>query len=84
MANSSEDLWDKFERAFKSAWKDRERKQTAYIQLMKLMMKDLDINLYMVMFDHLATATGWEPNAKGTIQRFTQGLRDNVHRRVLS
>ena len=56
-------LWTDFETVFKSAWKDSKKKQSAYEQLMKLTMKDLDIDLYAATFDQLAAAAGWEPNA---------------------
>ena len=77
-------LWTDFETAFKSAWKDGEKKQSAYKQLMKLTMKDLDINSYMATFDQLAAAAGWEPNAEGTIKHFSRGLKDNIHQQILS
>lgn len=38
--------------------------QTAY----ELSMKDWDIDSYTDTFDRLAAATGWEPNAEGTIE----------------
>ena len=73
-----------FEATFKSAWKDREKQQSTYKQLIKLSMKGLDIDLYMATFDQLAMAAGWEPNAEGTIKNFAWGLRDNIHQQVLS
>ena len=73
-------LWTDFETTFKSAWKDSEKKQSAYEQLMKLTMKDLDINSYAATFDQLAAAAGWEPNTEGTIKRFLCGLKDSIHR----
>ena len=77
-------LWTDFETAFKSAWKDSKKKQSAYKQLMKLTMKDLDINSYMATFDQLAAAAGWEPDAEGTIKHFSHGLKDNIHQQILS
>ena len=84
IADTSEPLWTKFKTAFKSAWKDSKKKQSAYKQLMKLSMKDLDINSYVATFDQLAAVMRWEPDTKGTIKHFMHGLRDNIHRRVLS
>ena len=57
--------------------------QNAYKQLMKLLMKDLDINLYMTTFKCLALAAGWEADAQGMIERYRQGLWENVHQRIL-
>ena len=49
--DTNETLWTEFETAFKSAWKDGKKKQSAYEQLMKLTMKDLDIDSYAATFD---------------------------------
>ena len=51
VADTSEVLWMEFEATFKSAWKDREKQQSTYKQLIKLSMKGLDIDLYMATFD---------------------------------
>jgi hypothetical protein len=77
-------LWDKFEIVFKLAWKDTAHSASAYDQLMKLVMKDLDVDTYTAMFKCLAAAADWEPDAKGTIARYCQGLRENVHRHILN
>ena len=82
--DSSEDLWTEFEKAFKAAWKDGEKSQSAYEQLMKLSMKELDIDSYTATFERLSLAAGWEPDAQGTIERYCRGLKDNVHRRVIN
>ena len=51
---------------------------------MKLTMKDLDVDSYIATFERLAAAAKWDVSAKGTIDRFTRGLRDNIHRRVIN
>jgi hypothetical protein len=51
---------------------------------MKLVMKELDIDTYTATFERLAAAADWEPNAKGAIARYHQGLRENVHHRILN
>ena len=56
--NTDNVLWTDFEMAFKSAWRDSEKKQSAYKQLMKLTMKDLDVDSYVATFDRLAAAAG--------------------------
>ena len=81
--DTSETLWTQFEVAFKAAWDDTQGKTTAYDQLMKLEMKNLDIDTYTATFERLATAAGWEPNAQGTIARYRGGLTEAVHRRIL-
>jgi hypothetical protein len=53
-------------------------------QLMKLQMKELDIDTYNATFKQLASAAEWEPNAKGTIARYQAGLRENIHCRVVN
>jgi hypothetical protein len=82
--DTDEILWTEFETAFKAAWKDGARTQSAYDLLMKLTMKDLDVDTYIATFERLASAAEWEPDAKGTIARFRKGLQDNIHRRVLN
>ena len=82
--DTSEALWLESKAAFKSAWKDSERTQSAYEQLMKLTMKDLDVDSYIATFEQLAAAVKWDVSAEGTIDQFTRGLRDNIHRRVIN
>jgi hypothetical protein len=84
VAETDEVLWNEFETAFKLAWKDTARSASVYNQLMKLVMKDLDIDTYTATFECLAATADWEPDAKGTIARYRQGLRENVHRRILN
>jgi hypothetical protein len=84
VAETDEILWDEFETAFQSAWKDTAKTQSAYDQLMKLQMKDLEIDTYNTTFERLASATEWEPDAKGTIARYRAGLRENVHCRIVN
>jgi hypothetical protein len=84
ITETDEVLWDKFKAAFKLAWKDTARSASMYDQLMKLVMKDLDINTYTATFECLAAAADWEPNAKGTIAHYRQGLRENVHHQILN
>ena len=80
MRDTNEALWQEFEIAFKSAWKDRVKTQSAYDQLKKLVMKDLDVDVYITTFNQLAFVAGWEADALGTIDKFANGLKDNVHR----
>jgi hypothetical protein len=84
VTEANEVLWTEFETAFQSAWKDTARTQSTYDQLMKLQMRDLDIDTYNAMFERLAAAAEWEADAKGTIARYRAGLRENVHCRVVN
>jgi hypothetical protein len=84
VAKMDEVLWTKFESDFKSARKDTTHTQSAYDQLMKLQMKDLDIDSYNATFEYLTNAAKWEPDAKGTIACYRAGLRENVHRWVVN
>jgi hypothetical protein len=81
---SNETLWREFEAAFKAAWTDTTKVQSAYSQLMKLQMKDLDIDTYNATFARLANATGWEEDAKGTIDRYRSGLREAIQRHIIN
>jgi hypothetical protein len=51
---------------------------------MNLKMKDLDIDTYNATFARLANAAGWEPDAKGTIDRYRSGLREAIQCRVIN
>jgi hypothetical protein len=73
-----------FEASFKAAWTDTTKVQSAYSQLMNLKMKDLDINTYNATFARLANAAGWEPDTKGTIDRYRSGLREAIQHRVIN
>jgi len=83
IAETDEVLWNEFETAFRAAWKDTTCTQSAYEQLMKLEMKNSDVNTYITTFKCLANAAEWEANAKGTIAHFKVGLQDHIHRCIL-
>jgi len=83
VAETDKVLWNEFETAFKAAWKDTTRTQSAYEQLMKLEMKNGDIDTYIATFERLTDAAEWEANAKGTIAHFKVSLQDHIHRRIL-
>jgi len=76
-------LWNKFETVFKAVWKDTMHTQSAYKQLIKLEMKNGNIDTYIATFERLADAAKWEANAKGTIACFKVSLQDHIHRRIL-
>jgi hypothetical protein len=44
-------LWTEIEAVFQSAWKDPAKMQSVYNQLMKLQMKELNIDTYNTMFE---------------------------------
>jgi hypothetical protein len=81
---SDEILWREFETTFKAAWTDTAKVQSMYSQLMKLQMKDLDIDTYNATFTQLANAAGWEEDTKGTIDRYRSGLCEAIQRRIIN
>jgi len=83
VAETDEVLWSEFEANFKAAWRDTAKTQNAYDQLLKLTMQGNDIDTYTATFERLAAAAEWEPDAKGTIARYREGLRRNIHRKIL-
>ncbi len=83
IAEANKALWNEFETVFKAAWKDTTRTQNAYEQLMKLEMKNGDVNTYIATFERLADAAEWEANAKGTIACFKVSLQDHIHHCIL-
>jgi hypothetical protein len=70
VCKNNEVLWSEFKALFKAAWTDTTKVQSAYSQLMKLQMKDLDIDTYNTTFAHLANVAGSEADTKGTIDRY--------------
>ena len=46
-------------------------------------MQGYDIDTYNATFERLAAAAEWEPDAKGTIAKYRNGLRNNIHRKIL-
>jgi len=79
IVETNEALWNKFETAFKVAWKDTTHTQSAYEQLMKLEMKNGDVDMYIATFERLADTAKLEADAKGTIACFKVGLQDHIH-----
>jgi hypothetical protein len=84
VCKSNETLWNEFETSFKAAWTDTTKVQSAYSQLMKLQMKDLDIDTYNTTFAQLANAAGWEADAKGTLDHYRSGLREAIQCRIIN
>jgi hypothetical protein len=77
-------LWRVFEAAFKGAWTNTAKVQSTYSQLMKLQMKDLDIDTYNVTFTCLTNAAGWEADAKGTIDHYRSRLWEAIQHRIIN
>jgi hypothetical protein len=84
LADTDETLWNEFEAAFLNAWKDSARVTTAEDQLNKLMMKGLDVDVYIATFTRLATATEFELDSKALVGQFRSGLTERVHRCILN
>jgi hypothetical protein len=76
LADTDETLWNEFETAFLDAWKDSARVTTAEDQLNKLMMKGLDVDVYIATFTRLATAAEFELDSKALVGRFQSGLTE--------
>jgi hypothetical protein len=51
---------------------------------MSLKMKDLDVDTYNAMFAHLANASGWEVDTKGTINCYWSGLWEAIQCRIIN
>jgi len=83
IVETNEVLWNEFEAAFKATWKDTTCTQNAYKQLMKLEMKNGEVDTYIATFECPANAAKWEANAKGTIAHFKVGLQDHIHQHIL-
>jgi hypothetical protein len=64
-------------------WQDTAKTQSAYEKLIKLTMQGYNVDMYNATFARLASTAEWEPDAKGTVDCYCQGLRANVHRKIL-
>ena len=79
IVETDEVLWNEFETVFKAVWKDTMCTQSAYEQLMKLEIKNGDVDTYIATFKCLANVAKWEADAKGTITHFKDSLQDHIH-----
>jgi hypothetical protein len=66
-------LWDNFEWALDSAFKDTNKVNNAAISLEKLQMQK-SLTKYISKFNELRRKAGWDANVKGTIYYFCKGL----------
>lgn len=73
-ADTNKHLWTEFETAFQNMYQDTTRTQDAYMALMQLEMKGLDINTYITTFDRLVTHAGWSTSDKGIMEKFRNEL----------
>ena len=73
-AETDKQLWTEFETAFQAAYQDTTRAQDAYIALMQLEMKGMDIDTYIATFDRLVARAGWSTSNKGIMEKFRNGL----------
>jgi hypothetical protein len=83
LADTDEQLWETFEREFRSAFTDTTKKANAHQKLLQCKMKGDDLDTYVAEFEHWRALAGWGPDDVGTITQFRRGLRDPLHRAIL-
>jgi hypothetical protein len=82
---NDERLWTEFVADFCHIYSNTAKAEGAYAKLMVLSMKDSDGQLdnYIAEFEMLLWKARWEHNTQGAIDLFKQGLKLNLHRRIL-
>jgi hypothetical protein len=65
-----EDLWTWFVGIFRAAYTNTTKSEDALTKLLRLRMKDNDLDTYIATFDHLRNSAGWEQNLQGTVLLF--------------
>jgi hypothetical protein len=70
---------------FRRVYSDTAEAEGAYAKLMALSMKDGDGQLdnYIAEFETLLRKARWERNTQGAVDLFKQGLKLNLHHRIL-
>jgi Retrotransposon gag protein len=81
---TDEQLWADFETAFRSAFTDSNKRQTAYEQLKEHRMYGTDVDTYIARFETLIKQAGWSRTDAGAIDLFRNGLMLNLKEAILN
>jgi Retrotransposon gag protein len=84
LMQTDEQLWADFETAFKSAFTDSSKRQTAYEQLKGHHMHGTNVDTYIARFETLIKQAGWSRTDAGAIDLFRNGLMHNLKEAILS
>ena len=74
---TSESLWDNFEKSFKEAFTNTNAKREAYQELLGLKQRD-NLDTFIAHFRHLVKQAGIDPNDHGCIELFKEGLKSEL------
>ena len=74
IGHDNEVLWNDFNQAFRAAFTDTTKKQTAHAKLHALRMRIGRLDNYIATFEHLATLAGYDLADQGVVHLFTKGL----------
>jgi Retrotransposon gag protein len=80
---TNEQLWVNFKTAFRSAFMDSNKRQTAYEQLKKHHMCGADVDTYITRFETLLHHAGWLRTDTGAIDIFRNGLTHELKKAIL-
>jgi hypothetical protein len=78
-----EALWEDFVTDFRNAFIHTASKEEAFVQLQRLTMKDVEIDLYTAKFEGLLRQAEWERSSAGSIEMFKDGLPSWLTRRII-
>jgi hypothetical protein len=78
------DLWTWFVGIFRTTYTNTTKSEDALTKLLRLRMKDNDLDTYIATFDHLQNLAGWEQNSQGTVLLFCRGLNPGLAQVVIN
>ena len=79
----SEVLWNDFEQAFRAAFTDTTKKQSAHAKLHALKMRIGGLDDYTAAFEHLATLAGYDLADQGVVYLYAKGLERGLLSTIL-
>ena len=83
LAPDNEILWQVFERDFRSAFTDRNKKTNAHQKFLEVKMKGDELEDFIAEFEHLRVEAEWAADDMGAINQFRKGLKPALHRAIL-
>ena len=79
----SEVLWNDFEQAFRAAFTDTTKKQSAHAKLHALKMRIGGLDDYTTAFEHLAALAGYDLADQGVVYLYAKGLERGLLSTIL-
>src|SRR5712691_7810937 len=81
-SEASETLWDDFEKSFKEAFTNTNKKMDAY-QVLKGLKHGDNLDIFLAEFRRLVTATGIDIDSHGVIELLKEGLKPGLTQAII-